>query len=200
MPDAEVRQPTPPTDAALMASIVLQDEGALATLYDRYSSLVLAICVRVLHNRDDAEDVMVDIFWEVWQRADRFDLNRGSALTYLTTLSRSRAIDRRRSLLSRGTDRTRSLNPSFDAPVSTDAPWPAIVSAENRQQIAEALRALDENQRQAIECAYFDGLSHTEIASHLNRPLGTIKTNIRTGLQRMKSVLRRPQAEGEMKS
>lgn len=197
MPDAGAPQPTSPTDASLMARIVSQDEGALAALYDRYSPLVMAICVRVLHDRDDAEDVTVDVFWEVWQRADRFDVNRGSALTYLTTLTRSRAIDRRRSLTARGVDRTRSLNPSFDAPVSTDAPLPAMVSAENQQLISDALKALDENQRQAIECAYFDGLSHSEIASHLNKPLGTIKTYIRTGLQRLRSALRRPRAEGE---
>jgi RNA polymerase sigma-70 factor (ECF subfamily) len=176
-------------DFALMAGIAARDRSAFERLYDRHSPLVLALCDRVLHDRAEAEDVTVDVFYEVWDRADRYDPKRGSPLTYLTTLARSRAIDRKRS--------KRKAQPSVDLdttePViapTADSPERGAVADENTALVKRALLSLDPAQRQVIECAFYDGLTHTEIAEKLGKPLGTVKTWIRQGLIRLRDSLR----------
>lgn len=185
------------SDTDLMTAIAARDDSALRAMYDRYSPLVLAICLRVLHDRSESEDVLVDVFWEVWERAERFDGQRGSAVSYLSTLARSRAIDRRRSLESRGNRKLESLENTPTAVATDGNPSGNAIADENRRMIGQALGNLDPNQRQAIECAYYDGLSHSEIAARLNKPLGTIKTYIRTGLLRLKTTLSRRRLEDE---
>ncbi len=185
------------SDVELMAAIAARDDAALRVLYDRYSHLVLAICLRVLHDRSESEDVVVDVFWEVWERGDRFDGQRGSAVTYLSTLARSRAIDRRRSLESRGNRKLESLENTPTAVATDGNPSGDAIAVESQRLVGLALNDLDPNQRQAIECAYYDGLSHSEIATRLNKPLGTIKTYIRTGLLRLKTTLSRRRREDE---
>lgn len=185
------------SDVKLMAAIAARDDAALRVLYDRYSPLVLAICLRVLHDRSESEDVVVDVFWEVWVRADRFDGQRGSAVTYLSTLARSRAIDRRRSLESHGNRKLESLENTPTAVATDGNPSGDAIAGESQRLVGQALNDLDPNQRQAIECAYYDGLSHSEIATRLNKPLGTIKTYIRTGLLRLKTTLSRRRREDE---
>ncbi len=185
------------SDADLMAAVAARDDAALRALYDRYSPLILAICLRVLHDRSESEDVLVDVFWEVWERADRFDGQRGTAVTYLSTLARSRAIDRRRSLESRGNRKLERLETTPTAVATDGNPTSAAIADENQRLVGQALNDLDPNQRQAIECAYYDGLSHSEIAARLNKPLGTIKTYIRTGLLRLKTTLSRRRREDE---
>ncbi len=185
------------SDAELMAAIAARDDAALRALYDRYSPLILAICLRILHDRTDSEDVLVDVFWEVWERADRFDGQRGSAVTYLSTLARSRAIDRRRSLESRGKRKVESLETAPTAVSTKGNPFGDAIADENRILIGQALSELEPNQRQAIECAYYDGLSHSEIAARLNKPLGTVKTYIRTGLILLKTTLSRTRREDQ---
>ncbi len=172
-----------------MLAIAGGDRAALATLYDRHSPLLLAICRRVLKDANEAEDVLTDIFFEVWRKADRFDAGRGSPLTYLVTLSRSRAIDRKRSRDSRPKVTSDFTDAAAQAdPVPT--PLEFIDTQEQTQQIRKALAGLEQAQREVIECAYYDGLSHSEIAEKLNRPLGTVKTYIRQGLIRLRESLR----------
>jgi RNA polymerase sigma-70 factor (ECF subfamily) len=174
-------------DLALVRAMAAGDTGAFAKFYDRHAGLVFALCVRILHDRAEAEELLVDIFYEMWKRIDRFDANRGSPLTYLSLLARSRAIDRKRSLTSSG----KSAPIVDEANASTsDTPLKDALSSERQRVIREALRELDPAQRQAIECAFYDGLSHSEIAAKLNKPLGTIKTNIRQGLIRLRDALR----------
>ena len=178
-----------PDDWALMLAIAGGDRAALSALYDRHSPLLLAICRRVLKDANEAEDVLTDIFFEVWRKADRFDAARGSPLTYLVTLSRSRAIDRKRSRDSRP-----KITSDFTDAASETAPAPTPLQSidiqEQRQQVRVALANLDATQREALECAFYDGLSHSEIAQKLNRPLGTIKTYIRQGLIQLRESLR----------
>jgi RNA polymerase sigma-70 factor, ECF subfamily len=175
-------------DFALMEGIAARDASALQRMYDKHSPLVLALCIRVLHDRAEAEDVLVDVFWELWDRANRYDPRRGNPLTYLTTLARSRAIDRRRS---KGRVHPVDLDATSPATApASDSPESGIVAGENAVLVKKALLGLDPAQRQAIECAFYDGLSHTEIAEKLGKPLGTVKTYIRQGLIRLRQSLR----------
>ena len=181
-----------PDDLVLMKAIAAGDREALSVLYDRHSPMVLAVCRRVLGDAGDAEDVLTDVFFEVWTRGDRFDAARGCALTYLMTLARSRAIDRRRSraVRSPGTSNQPEL-----ANEATPGPNPLQSTDlnEQRQIIRAALDQLDPVQRTAVECSFYEGLSHSEIAEKLQRPLGTIKTYIRQGLIRLRQSLRTKQ-------
>ncbi len=172
-----------------MQAIARRDRDALAALYDRHSPMLLAICRRVLKDAGEAEDVMTDVFFEVWAKADRFDSSRGNPLTYLVTLSRSRAIDRQRSRSSR----PKVTSDFTDAASQTDPvpnPFESIHLKERQTQVRAALSSLDPMQREALECSFYEGLSHSEIAEKLNRPLGTVKTYIRQGLIRLRDSLR----------
>jgi RNA polymerase sigma-70 factor (ECF subfamily) len=165
----------------------------LERLYDRHSPLVLAVCRRVLKDAAEAEDVLTAVFFELWSKADRFDASRGSPLTYLMTLARSRAIDRRRSRAARpvalSSDNRAAENA---AAMASTAPSPLQSSDinEQRQRIRAALAELEPAQREAIECSFYEGLSHSEIAEKLQKPLGTVKTYIRQGLIRLRDRIR----------
>ncbi len=181
----------PADDWMLMDAITKGDRSALSALYDRHAPLLLSICCRILRDASEAEDVLINIFFEVWRRADRFDPGRGSPLTYLVTLARSRAIDHKRSRDSRpkiSGDFTDS-DSAAQTPLS-DSPAQSLEIREQREQIRKCLADLEPAQREVLECAYFDGLSHSEIAAKLNRPLGTVKTYIRQGLIRLRETLR----------
>jgi len=177
-----------------MESIAAGDAAALRALYDRHSALVLAVCLRVLRDRGAAEELLVDIFQELWERSDRYDPKRASPLTYLMTVTRSRAIDRQRA-------RPKLVPATLDGndsaiPPAQGSPVGEALLGERRTIVRTALSRLDPSQRQAIECAYYDGLSHSEIAEKLNKPLGTVKTYIRQGLMRLRELLR-PEASPE---
>ena len=173
-----------------MQRIARRDGDALRCLFDRYGRVCLAICVRILRDRNDAEQLLIDVFAEVWERCDRYDATRGSPITYLLTLSRSRAIDRvraRKTSPAASLDSIPSLNLASD---NTQTPLDQTMLGERRVIVREALGRLDANQRQAVELAFYDGLSHSEIAEKLHKPLGTVKTHIRQGLIRLRDMLR----------
>jgi RNA polymerase sigma-70 factor (ECF subfamily) len=176
-----------------MDAIASGDSNALRALYDRHSPLVFATCVRMLRDRNEAEDLLIDIFHEVWQKSSRYDASRGSPVTYLMTLTRSRAIDRQRA---RPKLRMSDIdNSDVSGGATPDAP---VLADEMRVAVVGALQKLELAQRQAIECAYYDGLSHSEIAEKLNKPLGTIKTYIRQGLIRLRESLRNTDGAADM--
>ncbi|MGA2581710.1 MAG: sigma-70 family RNA polymerase sigma factor [Tepidisphaeraceae bacterium] len=181
--------PSPsPDDFELMRRIADGDAGALTKLYEKFSPTVFAIGLRILRDRQEAEDLLIDVFWEMWDRAGRYDPFRGAPLTYILNLSRSRAIDRRRSRAYQERFRNEVENPSS----MSGEPDPSEESdlAEQRQRVRQALACLDPVQREAVELAYFEALSHTQIAERLNKPLGTIKTYIRQGLIRLRDGFR----------
>src|SRR5262245_23176970 len=178
-----------------MEAIAAGDTNALRDLYDRHSGLVFATCLRMLRDRNDAEDLLIDVFHEVWQKSSRYDASRGSPVTYLMTLTRSRAIDRQRA---RSRIRTSDID-NTDVP-SEAAPDAPVLADESRVAVVQALQSLEPAQRQAIECAYYDGLSHSEIAEKLNRPLGTIKTYIRQGLIHLRESLRSTYGDADRSS
>lgn len=181
-------------DLELMAAIAGGDETAISVLYDRYAPLLLAVCRRILRDTAEAEDVLGEVFYEIWRRSARFDGGRGSPVTYLLTLARSRAIDRKRLLGSRPADRPAGDSAARLTDRSADDPGP-LQNTDGHEQstrVRQALAELDPEQRRALECAYFEGMSHTQIAQRLNKPLGTVKTYIRQGLIRLRSALRNP--------
>lgn len=177
-----------------MADIAAGDPAALTRLYDRYAGVVYSICVRVLGNHAEAEECLGNIFWEIWNRGSRYDPLRASPLTYISTLARSRAIDRRRSNTAHahpGFSIDSGQEQSFSATLSASTLDPATASVmdETRTRISSAMQTLDPIHRQIIECSYFDGLSHSQIARKLGKPLGTIKTFIRQSLMQLKKAL-----------
>jgi RNA polymerase sigma-70 factor (ECF subfamily) len=178
-------------DLALMNGIANGDREALSRLYDRYNRLVFTLCLRVVKDRGEAEDLLIEVFQEVWERSGRYDASRGSPLTYLSTLTRSRAIDRLRSR-GRAVRQTSTLANVSDPPAnSNDAnPGNVAVLTEQRSRVSAALAKLEPPYREMVELSFYDGLSHSEIASKMNRPLGTVKTYIRQGLIRLRDALR----------
>lgn len=173
-------------DADLLRAVAQGDEESLAAIYDRYRTILFGLLFRILGNRAEAEDILQEVFVQVWQRARDFDENRGKAFTWLVTLARSRAIDRLRSLGSRSRTIEAATKESADA--VADAVEDAI-NNERGEVVREALKELPEEQRAALLMAYFDGFSQSEIAERTNTPLGTVKTRMRTGMTKLREVL-----------
>jgi RNA polymerase sigma-70 factor, ECF subfamily len=179
----------------LLVAVRLGDRGAFHALYHRFAGELYALCERILHSRDEAEDVVADVFCEIWNRRERFDSNRGGGRTYLTTLARSRSIDRLRSRqrrLERNGQRDREGIDSLVAPGA--APDDSAAASEARQRVVEVLARLSLQQRQAMELAYYEGLSHQQIADRMAAPLGTVKTHIRQGLIKLRAAMNAPNA------
>jgi RNA polymerase sigma-70 factor (ECF subfamily) len=174
------------TDVEILRGIAGGDEQALSALYDRYRLILFGLILRILHSQPEAEDVLQEVFLQVWRRAADFDETRGRPFTWLVTLARSRAIDRLRSLGSR--DRTaqeaaREVQDSV-SDAATDA-----VKSEQGEIVRSALRELPEEQRNTLLLAYFEGLTQSEIAERLGAPLGTVKTRMRSGMIKLRELL-----------
>ena len=187
-------EPSPTDDATLVAAMRCRDERALAALYDRYAPVLLAHVSRLLRDRAEAEGVLLETFMQAWERADRYDPTRGSVVCWLLMMARTRALDALRASgrRERAAERAAADDPEGAQMVSDPAYDPArgAERGDEAVAVAAALRTLSEVQRAAIELAFFEGLSHSEIAERLSVPLGTIKTRIRAGLQRLREVLR----------
>ena len=180
-----------PSDAELLAAVRLGDRDAFHALYHRFSAEVYTLCERILHSRHEAEDATAEVFCEVWLRRERYDATRGAARPYLMTLGRSRAIDRLRSRIARPDMTNKSRLDGAELPAATGlTPADAAAGAEMRTCVAAALANLNARQREAMELAYYEGLSHREIADRLAAPLGTVKTHIRQGLAKLRTALR----------
>src|SRR4051812_45928888 len=164
-------------DCLLLHRMADGDESALAQLYDRLSHRVHTLAYWILKDADDAEDVVEETFWQAWRNAGEFDRNRAAGSTWVLMMARTRALDRlraRRRRAERTADAaTSTLLESLDGNSYAAAQQPEIIEPDRR--ISEALSALPLEQRQALELAFFSGLSHGEIAARTNQPLGTIK-------------------------
>jgi RNA polymerase sigma-70 factor (ECF subfamily) len=176
---------------SLMDRMVAGDEHALGEVFDRHAGRVYGLCLRVLREPADAEEVMQEIFLELWRRPERFDARRGSLRAYLSQLARSRAIDRlrqhrRRSEVMRMADAVLEHVTVSAAPRTPDG---AALFAEQRRDVRDALMALSEPQRSALVLSYFDGLTYREIAERSGEPVGTIKTRVRRALLRLREQL-----------
>ena len=179
-------QPAQENDVELLKAIAARDEAALAQLYDRYRAILFGLLMRILTNREEAEDVLQEVFLQVWRKAADFDESRGRPFTWLVTLARSRGIDRLRTLASR--ERIAEAGAREVSDEISDAATDAFKS-EQRGLVSEALAKLPDEQKRPIMLAYFDGLTQSEIATRLGAPLGTVKTRMRTGLIRLRELL-----------
>jgi RNA polymerase sigma-70 factor (ECF subfamily) len=174
------------TDLDLLQGIAGGDEQSLSALYDRYRLILFGLILRILHSQPEAEDVLQEVFLQVWRRAGDFDETRGRPFTWLVTLARSRAIDRLRSLSSR--ERTAQESARGVPDQISDAADDAVKS-EQGEVVRAALRELPEEQRQALLLAYFEGLTQSEISERLGAPLGTVKTRMRSGMIKLRELL-----------
>lgn len=179
------------TDANLVQLIVLRDEGALATLYDRHSRLTFSVAMRILRSHADAEEVLQETFVRVWSRAHTYESTLGSPAAWLSRIARNCAIDR---LRARKTRRTVDAAPPESEALPTEpstAVTPEVLFADQRTSasVRSALSTLPRPQRMLIEAAFFEGFTHQELSELHCIPLGTVKARIRTGLLALRSQL-----------
>jgi RNA polymerase sigma-70 factor (ECF subfamily) len=183
---------TPPAvdDDALLARIAQRNQRALSQLYDRYARIVYGLAFKSLHSVEESEEVVLDVFAQIWRIADRFDPQKGRADTWIFTLTRSRILDRLRKVKRSGAATTFSMDATELQPPApnVDLLEDSIIR-ERRSQVQGALRGLPPEQRQVIELAYFQGLSQSEIAAQTGLALGTVKTRIRLGLRKLQFAL-----------
>ena len=173
-------------DADLIALVAGGDGPALMALYDRYNRPAFGLAFRILGDAATAEEVVQDAFLALWRNAKSFDTGRGGVKTWLMTIVHNRAIDRLRSAGARGA--TVELETADYSGVASD-PWDDVTDRLDGEQVRAAVAELPEDQRTAIELAYFQGLTHQEIAARLDAPLGTVKGRLRLGLRKLATSL-----------
>ena len=181
-----------PTDAAvvLLARIAQGDREAFSRFYNAFAGLALGLIRRILRDPAASEEVLQEVFWQIWQEAGRYDSRRGSPEAWVVMRSKTRAIDKLRAMRRREKTFVAPLDESVTR--STEAPGENPgVAAENRGLVRSALNGLPEAQRRVVELAFFEGLTQSEIASRLGEPLGTVKTRARLGLERLKGLIKR---------
>lgn len=174
-------------DEVLFADIVAGSADAFRAFFRKHAPQALAVCRRILMNGADAEEVLSDVFCEVWEKRHRYDRNRSSPRSYLMLLTRSRAIDRLR--MKSVARREESIVASGPAP-SIESAWERVDRQEQGERVQSALGELKGSQRAALELAFYEDLSHSQIASRLDLPLGTVKSHIRKGLAVLRIALR----------
>jgi len=182
--------PLPPatdSEPELLARAGRGDADALEALYRRHAPRAMGVALRVLRERSDAEEVLQETFMEVWKRAREYTPLRGSVEAWLLTIARTRAIDRLRSRAARG----RMVEAKSAEPLESGPSLPDALSsaAQDARRVLSALEALPAEQRRALELAYWEGLSQTEIAERTGQPLGTVKTRVRLALAKLAGLL-----------
>ena len=178
-------------EIALLQRIAQGDRRSFEEFYDRFSGLLFSTAYRVLNNQEAAEDALQDAFIQIWEKAPLYDPARGKPMTWAMTLTRNRAIDRLRSTLRRDrlqeeVQREEEMAEHFHDQSSFDA----VASVERSKLVREAVRKLPQDQREAVELAFFSSLTQSEIAERLDEPLGTIKARIRRGMIKLRDVLK----------
>jgi RNA polymerase sigma-70 factor (ECF subfamily) len=174
----------------LLGRVGRGDRTSFGELYERFSGVLFSTAYRVLNNQEAAEDVIQEVFLQIWEKAPLYDPARGKPLTWAVTLTRNRAIDRLRSAQRRGRlrddlEREAQTFEQFDDRDSFEA----VDSVEKGRLVREAMKKISSEQRESLELAFFSGLTQTEIADQLREPLGTIKARIRRGMIRLRSLL-----------
>jgi len=174
--------------AALIGKAAGGDQQAVSELYDATSRMIYGLVLRILGDEAAAEEVLLDVFMQVWRQASSYDAERGSPLAWLATIARSRAIDRLRAGRQHW-QRTSSLETVSQQSTGESLEEAAYVT-ELRAIVREALASLSAEQREALELAYYAGMSHSEIAERLGQPLGTVKTRIRLGMMKLRELIK----------
>src|SRR5712692_6644108 len=181
-------------DCVLVERVAGRDERALGDLYDRHGAPVYSLALAIVGERADAEEVVADSFGQAWRTAEQFDPARGSVTAWLATITRTRALDLVRARGRRARALTRAAvgnSEGLAAPIAAagEAPDRGVERQEARRLVERSLAELSETQRRVIELAYFGGLTQTEIAAELQEPLGTVKTRMRAGLEKLRGSL-----------
>jgi RNA polymerase sigma-70 factor (ECF subfamily) len=172
------------TDAALIDRIMQRDETALEALYDRYAGMLSSVLNRILRDAQAAEEILQDIFFQLWKSTSQFDPTRGSLAGWLMVIARNRAISQlRRHNPAAGEE---LLENTVSLPVNLES---ALAQKQMLERVKSAIETLPKEQRAAVELAYFEGMTHSEIAGRTGDPLGTVKTRLRTALEALKQVL-----------
>lgn len=198
--DTPSQQATSTIDPTLLARVAKGDHQAFSQLYDHSSTLLFTLAVRILGNHEEAAELLQDVYLEVWRKVSRYDVGRGTPIAWLITLTKSRAIDRLRARTARGHHAAGSVKAGTATQLTDEGPSPFETKADQelRTAVITAVAGLPQAQQQAIELAYYEGLSHTEIASRLNQPLGTVKTRIKLGMSKLREVLQQWRNTGDL--
>ncbi len=179
-------------DLELVAAMARGDERAASRLYDRHSAVMYGLALRMVGESADAEEVVLEAFAQAWRDAVRYDTSRGSVVGWLTTIARTRALDLIRAR-GRRAKMTETAATQLDAPAAMGEGFRSadlmVDDADRASAVATALNELPDAQRRAIELAFFEGLTHPEVAERLREPLGTVKTRIRLGMQKLRDML-----------
>jgi RNA polymerase sigma-70 factor (ECF subfamily) len=175
-------------DQSSLARIARGDQAAFAELYDRHARLVYSLALRILQDRADAEDIVQEVFAQVWAQAARYDASRGAVAAWMLTLTRSRAIDKLRAKRARpeAAMEADAAERVMDFGAAQDL---ELLSAEQVTRLQRALSELPDAQRTALDLAYYEGLTHVEVAARLGEPLGTVKTRIRQAVIKLREAL-----------
>jgi RNA polymerase sigma-70 factor (ECF subfamily) len=187
MTSAVDREPGAPRDVDLMLGIQSGDADALSQLYDRYSGIMKALILRIIHNETEADDLLQEVFMEIWNQAKNFSAEKGKALGWMVTLTRRRAIDalRKKQAYARAEERLQAEPERQPLAWVENATEKDIEAGDTRVLMAKVINSLPEAQQQVIELAFFQGMSQREIAFHTNVPLGTVKTRLELGLKKI---------------
>jgi RNA polymerase sigma-70 factor (ECF subfamily) len=185
-------EPGAPTDLELMSGIQAEDPEALSVLYDRYNGILKALILRVIHNEAEADDLLQEIFMEIWNQAKNFSAQKGKPLGWMVTLARRRAIDglRKKQAYARAEERLQVETEQQPDAWVHNATEEAIVLGDTRTLLRKVISAIPPAQQQAIDLAFFKGMSQREIAAKTNTPLGTVKTRLELGLKKIYDALK----------
>jgi RNA polymerase sigma-70 factor (ECF subfamily) len=180
-------EPGAPSDFELMERIQQGDPDALSHLYDRYNGIIKALVLRVIHNEAEADDLLQEIFMEIWNQAKNFSSGNGKPLGWMVTLARRRAIDglRKKQAYSRAEERLQSETEQQPEAWVHNSTELEINRGDTRELIRKVIDSLPEPQQRAVELAFFQGMSQREIAAKTNTPLGTVKTRLELGLKKI---------------
>lgn len=173
-------------DQDLLRRMAIKDASALELFYDRYYRVAFALVIRIVRIRQEAEDVLAEVFWQVWRQSERYTPSRGKPLSWLLTIARTRAIDSLRA----NNRRPQADSTEIEVAPSRVPEEDPSIQAGTRIALSRCLELLTREQRVPLEMAYFEGMSHSEIAAALNQPLGTMKDRIRTAMMSLRKCLK----------